>query len=238
MGGDQLKGICSVCFGPFVLHKDKPKRHGFNVITNGRGQGHLGAWHTGPCMGWDYEHFGLSCEGTRAAEAAARRALGAARQELKRLKGKPDLQWRRPPTRAERRTGMQMDEAVTVCKGDKDDYKTGRPSYDSLWTDHVAKVQARIEAIGRAIKTYVEAIRTWKPAEPVAVKPRGAILHLDSHWKGRAEVRVPACQAYAMQPSFAATTKDANEVTCTRCRKRLEKAAAKAAAKEARRCRE
>jgi hypothetical protein len=154
---DPRRKTCAACFGEFVVTAgNRPKRHGFSIITRGRGQGHLGAWHTGPCIGSDYPHYGLSSEGTKAVLEMARKRLKAVEGFIKNLENRPPLQW------AQHVHGEKT-KFFTIVPGESADYRTGSPSYESLFKSKMAEHVGERASLLAAIDLYKEKIATWRP---------------------------------------------------------------------------
>lgn len=153
---------CAVCFGEFVTTKaGRPVRHGFSIVTQGRGYGHLGAWHTGPCMGADYPHYGLSSSGTEAALVMARNQLVNVRGSIEGLEDYPPLGWTYTPPKWEMRKGATP-RAITVSHGTPRDPELGAPSYDELHRTMTSQLESENTSLIDSIAFYEKKIATWE----------------------------------------------------------------------------
>ncbi len=180
---------CAVCLNQYqaivVRGEDKLARHGFSVVGAGRGHGHLGAWHTGPCMGTQFPHLGISTAGTEAALARCREALADTTAALTEHAARPALIWTYTPSKwvtdAARRAGRPVPAAVdhTVKPGDVRQYgdEQGHPGYDDLWARRAGQLTSQAGELRLSIATYARVIGTWTAAQyaPV-VTAAGAIL--------------------------------------------------------------
>jgi hypothetical protein len=240
-------GTCSVCFAVHVLTSGKgtkTQRHGFTVVGAGRGHGHMGAWHTGPCFGTGYSHLGLSCEGTRHALdiAIGRRDSLIKAGEI--LATRPVLSWTQEISEGYGSSRTVRHVQHDVRPGGKSDHAIGRPDYEALLASRIAHNDVERAAVERAIKTYRKVIAEWAPGKWPTVTGDGAakpaqVVHLAAGWgraRGKSEstLVVGACSAWAMQAPFGqATTKDRAKVTCARCKKSMESGAKEAAKRAA-----
>jgi len=226
---NQLKATCAVCLNAHILKGQRPKlaRHGFSVVTQGYGRGHLGAWHTGPCAGSGFPHLGIALDGTRWALAQVTAQLASTCEALAAHTGQfpPVLHW--TPTVYEgfgkRRPGTPQD----VKPGELADYKTGRPSYATLWASRKAEMEGRVRMLESSIATYQDVIDGWSPAKyaPVEVEGKQATRHGRALWKNRPGVQVPKCQQFALHAHYGTRTAlfadNPEDVNCKRCRKAL-----------------
>src|SRR5262245_45252970 len=92
-------GICAVCFGEFKLdttkgRTDKPTRHGFTANNVRHGQ--TGGWHSGPCPGYSFPHYGQSVEGTKYALGRVTHQRDTIKLNIEHHATRPTLIWTRP----------------------------------------------------------------------------------------------------------------------------------------------
>jgi hypothetical protein len=147
---------CSVCFQEIITKKSgAPKRHGFQVISAGYGRGHLGAYHTGPCPGTDFLHYGLSDEGTKWALADAQRRLVQAEKDIRWLESRPVLPWVSESRYAD---AKQKD----IHPGDPQDYRLGAPSYEQYHKRKLTLAEQYRSSLLHSIDFYGDKIKTWE----------------------------------------------------------------------------
>lgn len=235
----KLCAVCSVCFATHDLNTAKgktnnPIRHGFQIV-GGHGQGHEGGWHTGPCQGVNFAHFGASTEGTRWALEQIKGQIAQAVDTLARLDTKPELRWSFQPRTYDKTVWKYVPDADvkisrTLALGtaaekiefqqaayNQPQYVTA-PSYDQELASRVAEVLQRKVSLQVTRKRYEDAIANWKPADAVLAAPKAEIVHR-SVMRGTRGYAVPACQL--AMPSYKAArvkmTADLEAVTCKRC---------------------
>lgn len=221
------QATCAVCLGEFLMVGKKLARHGFNVVTQGLGHGHVGAWHTGPCSGPRFPIFEVSPKGTEWALERMKQSLATEQQALIVFQGRPRLHWQEPQPRKDAWTKREF-RLVDVEPGAPADYRIGRQSYDDMLASRIRETEGRIQSLEMSIKHYTQVIADWKPGQTkeVADASRGPAKHWPTmraaFQVGRAPVRVPLCkprpQFSGHYPTYAETEA---EVTCTRCKGRL-----------------
>lgn len=227
------ESICAVCFGTYKLDNgtDRTARHGFTAHNIHHGQTGVG-WHTGPCFGVSYPHYGVSCEGTKVALKLAQEHLVALQRRVEELKANPPLVWVREPSRSRRYGSAGTRVTFTVVHGDKErtldrdeaagfPWQETLPSYEQLLKRSNALLTAEIQAVESQIRFLTDKIVTWKPAPAVEVVQR-KIVHLAALWKGKYNP-TGKCSMWSMhQPGPAkegSLTDDKSKVTCQRCAK-------------------
>jgi len=210
---------CSVCFGTFqlVVYKDRPIRHGFNAYGVQHGQ--HGGFHTGPCQGVRFPHFGVSTEGTVWALGLAQETLVDVTEAHAKHQTRPVLTWHRPIFRSYSKP--REPQHKDLSPGDAADFRTGVPSYEDEWKDIEHKLTRRIAELKDQILIYEAAIKTWKPCSPVPVPAKVPLVHhprtyqrvsSGTSWVG------PACRRTdPYQAQNHKTSTDPKLVTCPRC---------------------
>lgn len=214
-----VKATCAVCLRSHLMVGEKIARHGFHIVTKGFGQGHLGAWHTGPCQGPTFPDLGESTNGTVWALATIRLTIAGVRAAMEVHESKPLLWW-------EHVTGFgaaKKTERIEVAPGSAADYRIGRPSYDDLWKSRKRAMEADLRGLLSDEKRYAGVIETWTPEQyaRVAVAPTAPVRHVQALWRNRSSMVSPKCRMYAMQPpTGSALFADAEHpATCQRCGK-------------------
>jgi len=244
MAKANLKATCSVCFREHKLLASgrRPVRHGFSIVTNGLGHGHIGAWHTSSCPGGRFPHFGISTEGTEWALARTRETLEErlAWQEKLNSDDKPGLRW--APSKLQARYGAK---SVVVRPGStavKVTFPKGGgqytiPDYDKLFARAAVEVEQQIKLCQSHIAHYENAIKSWKPAEAVVVETKidATPRHKRASWKNRGSLDAPFCKAFSMRPPTGAQlyAESDDQVTCKACLKAMEREANAKAKREA-----
>lgn len=226
------RATCAVCLGSFLVVGRKLARHGFHIVTQGLGQGHVGAWHTGPCAGPRFPIFEVSSKGTEWALVQMKQALTLNQGTLAHLQGRPTISWEEPQPRKDVWTKRTF-KTVSVEPGTPADYKIGRPSYDDLLASRVREVEGRIKSLEMSIEQYTKVIADWKLGQTKEVpdENRGPAKHWPTMRKaiqeGRPAVKVPFCKPHlygrVTMPVYAETE---DQVTCQRCLARLASKAA------------
>lgn len=228
----KLQATCSVCFHTHKLYGNgNLTRHGFSIVTQGYGQGHYGAWHTGPCGGINFPHFGISTDGTKWALDGTRAALKRAKAARTKLDTNPAMKWTPDKWAVKKNV-----EPVKVELGDVERYFNydGTPqefygdytviSYAKLHKVAVANVDGEIKSLTGQVAFYVKAIKEWvaKDATPVADAPSG---HKKVNWKNREGVSAPLCKQWSMRypAGTAVFAKTDAEIGCKSCLKAMER---------------
>lgn len=214
---DKLQGTCSVCLRTIQLRGDHPIRHGFSAI--GVQHGAHSGYHTGPCGGSNFPHFGISPAGTVWALGIARKQLETTNKSLRDLDANPDLIW----YPRDRRGLPDMTKRVTLHHGEDVPYAgDGRPSYAHLHKKRVAELTNIKNELERAIATYEKVLATWKPSAAATAPAKIEIVHMEmprkhvrhGDWKG------VTCRF--TRPGYASDklkkTTNPAEVTCKRCK--------------------
>lgn len=215
----KLQATCSVCFRTQNLNSaNEPIRHGFNAINIQHGT--TGGWHTGPCGGVSFPHFGISTAGTEWALSKARAYLASLQSRRMNLDSNPELVWNH---RTYKGSGRYLTTPITVQPGAGRDYTTGQPSYEELKERAISEIEREIVGTTQDIDTYTAKIAAWQPADATPAPVKAKIVHKAANWKGRPGIVTGRCQMFAMRPptGHVATTENKDEVTCARCRAQL-----------------
>ena len=215
---NKYQAVCSVCFDIIIQGAEgKLLRHGFS--THNVKHGHNGGWHTGPCAGIRFPHFGESTEGTVWALGQAKTALALALARLQEHRQFPALQWSWTNTRklaakgqAYDSTVLEPDVTITLKPGDRRvfNYHYAVPSYGELHDAIQARMEALVEQITLQVTEYEQRIKTWRKAEPTLAPEKLATKHKANH-RGRL-LCSPRHNAYPGNSTIVAA-----EVTCQRC---------------------
>lgn len=244
-----FKAVCAVCLAEFHLsgEKDHPIRHGFS--THNVRHGTSGGWHTGPCGGVGFPHFGISTEGTVWALGKARAHLDHLDAEIARLGTNPDLEWSYQATKRvsrygtkERRepTGERVERTLRAgCASERVSLKTEHgfnsdvtvPSYEAHKASLLSNLAGSREQAADQVARYEAAIASWKPAAKVAA-PSTKVVHAAHAYRkvisaARQEYGTyigPACRHVRLHDSYKYVlgqnlTADPAEVTCLACKK-------------------
>jgi hypothetical protein len=231
-------GICSVCFNEHKLNGEKPTRHGFSAHNVRHGQS--GGWHSGPCFGTVYPHFGISCEGTKVALARVTSWRDSLVKRIEEHAARPALVWTRKPSKVWGRPNpLHKPVDHTINPGDKAEYLSAdsengftypehKPSYDDLWTSIERSLAAELERTEQQIKFYTDKINGWRPAPARELAPKVDTVHLETQWKGgrHGDIRTGTCSKWSMtRPAVQVhrLTTDPAKVTCQRCLKAMAK---------------
>lgn len=222
-------GTCAYCLRPDIALKDGntfPVRHGFRAHNVHHG-GH-GGWHTGPCRGGDFPHFGISPEGTRALEADLRAHLDGLARALENLAAGTDtFRWERTATRSSGKAStwyeVQPGAAAVYLKPEAPahPFPDRVPAYaDLAEARRVALTREQTEA-EEALQHALRAITGWKATPAKARAKVGSVTHLGARWKGRADAVVTgACTQWALRmPRSARLAPEGAAPTCKRCLK-------------------
>ena len=240
-------GVCSVCFHTHNLNTAKgstlnPIRHGFHIV-GGSGQGHAGGWHTGPCAGVGFPHFGFSTAGTEYALTQILSALTHAVKLLTNLNARPELSWSFQPTKYQSATWQTrkstyvpagspiervlkpgtLAESITYPNPDGSatyapTKEVQAPSYEQELASRIIEAQHRVDALLRDKLKYQTAIDAWKPADKtIAVKVE--LVHRARKVTYR-EHLVPACRprVSSWEASKLKLSDDKAQITCKRCK--------------------
>ena len=166
------QGTCSVCFGTFKLTDLRPRRHGFSAVNIRHGMN--GGWHTGPCGGHAFPHYGHSVEGTKWALANENIRLRTIVSSLEKHATRPELIWTRRASNGAYATKRHSDQSFLLVVGDKarrldPDHVNGFPhwgdtvpSYEDRWNEIQAGLEEQRRQTGKRIVFYVEKIAEWK----------------------------------------------------------------------------
>lgn len=224
MATAKLQGTCSVCLRTMQLRGDRPIRHGFEAVGVHHGQS--GGYHTGPCAGTQFPHFGISTEGTTWALDRERRLLDNTNVALADLATNPDLTWY--PKKYDVRGGRpDLTRPVVLKYGDQRSFQGDTPSYDSQHRAKEVQLKNQRDAAERVIAEYERVLASWAPEKyPVSDAPGTvATVHMATPRKNnRGETwRGILCrftrQGHASDKNHK--TDDPSEVTCKRCRAAL-----------------
>jgi hypothetical protein len=232
----KLEAVCAVCFRVHKLYaKGTLVRHGFQI--HGRRNGEWGnAWHTGPCNGWSFPHFGKSTEGSEWALGKVRAYLAAQEERLAELATNPELTWtpsdwdrkrynaqNQKLNHGDKRRSVKPSEESPDWKGNVHAFYDV-PAYDSVHKSRVSETEANIRGAKHDIAMYEEAIKTWVPRDPVPVKSKSTV-HKAANWKGKANRPTTSlCKQWSMHhpTGMAVTTTDDAQVTCKSCLRTLD----------------
>lgn len=242
----KLQAVCAVCFNTHKLYANgNLVRHGFEIVNRRVGE-YNNAWHTGPCDGINFPHFGKSTEGSEWALGCVRDHLAHLKKHLKALEGRPSLTW--VPGRHDERKGLRPLTIQPGAEGDRyakfADHVTdwsgnphetfSRPSYDALLANRITDIKSGMALAKNDIAMYERAIETWKPQDPTPVKPE-VKKHKRSTWK-RTQKTAPLCKQWTMREPFGtyAYAKTDEEISCSSCLRSMA-AAEKARVKHAKR---
>ncbi len=239
------KAVCAVCFAIHFLNParggENPIRHGFHVV-GGSGQGHSGSWHTGPCAGVSFRHFGVSTDGTKWALAQIIAQVQGVQKLIAGLEARPNLSWSYQPKKYQAATwqvrkssyvpdGPAIERTLTpgteeeVITYPAADHYTGKlevkaPSYERELAMRLADANSSLKNLLREQAQYETAIKTWKPAAPVPAKTL-KVVHLALSSERYPGTVFADCnrriRAYGSNP--ANMTTDKTLVTCQRCKK-------------------
>lgn len=242
------KAICAVCFRDHFLNParggENPIRHGFHVV--GVGGGHQGAWHTGPCAGVGFRHFGVSTDGAVWALGQIDNAIVSARKLVAGLEARPDLNWHFQPKKYQAAT-WQVRKSTYVAAGpeivrvltpgteaetitypnpetDQLHYRptceVKAPSYEQELAHRLGDANGHLNSLLGDKAKYELAIANWKLVAPVPCKTV-KVVHLARASKSIPNLTFADCnrriQSYSENP--ANMTKDKTKVTCERCKK-------------------
>lgn len=241
--------ICSVCFATHYLNPAhsglNPVRHGFQVI-GGSGQGHSGGWHTGPCGGTGFPHFGHSTEGTVWALGQVKSSLEYAQKHLDGLLARPDLNWHFQPKKYQAATwqnrkssyipdgpaiervlkpGTEMEVIKYRQEGMTYDQEVRAPSYEGELANRVGEAKRNVDSLTAQRDAYEKAIREWKPQAPTKAPGKVEMVHLAKTVNLPKEYNMqsydrPNCKRVSQRDAKRyATTHDKSKVTCLRCKK-------------------
>jgi hypothetical protein len=159
---------CAVCLN---MHKEVAgtiARHGFHIITQGMGHGHLNARHTSSCAGRRFPIFEVSTEGTEWQLTNIRAALATAEARLEELKGHPALVHQVLPRGSYNLPKRQWKYIpITVEPGTQPGYIDGysHPGYDYLHRHEVRKTEELVRELTEVRNHYEQVIKEWTPRE-------------------------------------------------------------------------
>jgi hypothetical protein len=232
----KYEATCAVCFRVHKLYaKGNLVRHGFNIVNRENGVFYQ-AWHTGPCGGIDFPHFGISTEGTEWALGQVKSHLARAQERLAHLQTRPTISWsadnkwdiqsgaqRHDLNPGDERRHVKFSEVNPEYKGNSFNYYVV-PAYEAALKSRVSGVEGTIRSDERQIVNYEEAIRTWEPKDAVPVKSQ-KVVHKAANWKNKAGIPAAECKKWGMSrpEGTAALTENASGVTCKACLKGIEK---------------
>jgi len=215
-----VRVVCAVCLTNHLLTGEKIARHGFHIVTKGYGQGHLGAWHTGPCQGPRFPDLGEATDGTVWALAQIRVTIKGMHCALATHESRLPLWWEHV---LHYEVGQRKTERIEVSPGTAANYRTGQPSYEDLWKSRKRAMEADLRQLLDDEKRYATVIETWTPAlyARVTAEPTRPVRHIQALWKNRPGMESPKCRMYAMRPPVGSAlfADDENPVTCQRCGK-------------------
>lgn len=222
----KFQAVCAVCFNVHNLYaKGTLVRHGFEIVGRQNGQFDQ-AWHTGPCGGWEFPHFGISTAGTEWALGQVKSHLAHQEERLAKLATNPPLDW--VPGKYEARDGLKR---IERNFGDEEDryakildyapeYKGWKnttfvlDSYEYLHTQQVKSCKWTIETDKAQIARYEKAIKNWKPKEATPVEAAKKV-HSESVWN-------TAHRNGLLETDL--TSDNPEEVDCSSCLRSLESA--------------
>lgn len=230
-------GICACCLRENTALRigvddvyPKPVRHGFEAINIHHGS--TGGWHTGPCDGSRFLHYGQSADGTRHTH---KKLVGMVQAEIKHQKcldTKPDLAWSWEAKRYERVERTLTPAVVEVERLFLTDERGwGRttvevPTYEDHHRWLMAQSNQRLDHYRAERDRFQKAIDDWKltPAQPMPDKVEIVHRELERTVRNRDNQTVtymaPKC-SWRVSPERARSSKmtsDPSKVTCKRCR--------------------
>lgn len=229
---------CAVCLREGIVlsaGQQSPIRHGFSAINVQHGAS--GGWHTGPCDGVRYAHFGQSTEGTTFELARTEQHLSRVRAQLDHLATRPELPWHFAETlsRDQVARGAEPHRATyTLTPIDagqrKVTYRTAGaygsvytvPSYERHRGTLVVLAESNRDTLVDWRGRLVAAIAGWAPVPPAPRSPEVPVVHRPREYifSGGVTIRGPACRR--PRGRVAAEQKllsdDSALVTCGRCR--------------------
>lgn len=163
---------CAVCLNTHKEVAGKIARHGFHILTQGLGHGHLNAQHTAPCPGRRFPILEVSTEGTEWQLKNIRTVLASAVARREELKGRPALTYAVPARGNYNLPKRQWKfEYIQVQPGDAPVYSgpTRNPGYDHLYQAAVRENEAAVRELTETRSHYERVIAEWTPKEVTRV---------------------------------------------------------------------
>jgi len=208
----------------------RPIRHGFEAINVTHGQS--GGWHTGPCEGSRFLHYGQSPEGTK---HSLRRIIGMLELERKHrwnLETKPELAWSWESKRYARIERTLTPAVVEVERLNVTDERgwgsctVEVPTYEDHHRWLMTKSAERIAGLESERNRFEKAVDEWKLVRPEPWTGKPEIVHRERERSVRdrdnqaVKYMVPKCNWRVRQDQARGMkmTSDPTKVTCKRCR--------------------
>lgn len=184
------KAVCAVCFCEHYLNSakgstDHPIRHGFSAYHIVHGQ--TGGWHSAPCGGISFPHFGVSTAGTEWALKGVLAQLEGVDNYIAELNTKPGLYWSYQDTERVSRYGTKERRQPIGDKIERDikpgmaaeriDYKSKHgynthvtaPSYEQFWNSKMNSAQGNKQQLETHRDQLTKAIKEWFPNNPAYI---------------------------------------------------------------------
>lgn len=227
----QTKGTCQVCLKQHVVKNGQIVRHGWREVGNRRVGDYGNCYHTSSCWGSSNQPLELDCKLTAERIGVLSMELYRVRTRLQELADKPEVL---KITQRNYRT-REM-ETLELKREDEFEYnhKTGI-SYNDYRLRLVGQLERLQKQLQNDMTILAERVGTWerKPLIEVPSTKRVAKLHLRGFWREGQVAGVNLCGSRAYNYVKVTDTDRFDDVTCTRCRKHVERITARNAKREA-----